>query len=147
VAAELDEVDLKILKTLVDNARTPLTEIAESVGLSDVAVYKRVKKLERMGVIKKYTAVVDPAKLGYTKVSFTGVNVAPDALLSVVEALKEKDYVKFLAVATGDHAIVALIWARDSEELVKIHKEIESIPGVVKVYPCILLDVVKDYSI
>jgi len=147
MVAELDEVDLKILKTLFDNARTPLTEIAGSVGLSDVAVYKRVKKLEKMGVIKKYTAVVDPAKLGYTKISFTGVNVAPDALLSVVEALRGRDYVKFLAITTGDHQLIAVIWAKSSDELVEIHREMEKIPGVMKIYPAIVLDVIKEYSL
>jgi len=143
----VDDVDLKILRILASNARATYTEIGRSLGMSDVAVYKRVKKLEQSGVIKKYTAIVDPAKLGYSKVSFTGINVAPEALLSVVEQLREREYVKFLAITTGDHQLIAVIWARSSDELVEIHREIEKIPGVLKVYPAIVLDVIKEYSL
>ncbi|MET1160064.1 MAG: Lrp/AsnC family transcriptional regulator [Thermoprotei archaeon] len=143
----IDEIDMKILKILSKNARTPYNEIAREVGLSDVAIIKRVKKLEKRGIIKRYTILVDPAKLGYTKVSITGVNVGPDALLKVVEELKKREYVKFIAVTSGDHPIITVIWARDSEELTRIHKELESIPGVTKVYPAIILDTVKEYEV
>ncbi len=144
---KLDDLDRRILKILVENARTPYTSIAREIGYSDVAIIKRIKKLEKEGVIKKYTVIVDHVKLGYNKVSFTGINVEPDALLRVIDILKNKDYVKFLAVTSGDHQLIAVIWARDNEELIKIHKEIESIPGVSKAYPAILLDIVKEYSL
>ncbi len=143
----IDEIDRKILEILVDNSRTPYNDIARKIGLSDVAIIKRVKKLERLGVIKKYTVEIDPFKLGFTKISITGINVEPDALLNVVNTLKDKDYVKYIALTTGDHELIAIIWARDHDELIKIHREIEGIEGVSKVYPAIVLDVVKKYSV
>jgi len=140
----IDEIDLKIIEILSRNARTPYVEIARQIGISDVAVIKRVKKLESEKIIKKYTIIVDYAKLGYSKMSITGINVEPDALLNVVEALKDKPYVKSLYITSGDHALIAMIYARDSEELSRIHKEISSIPGVSKVYPAVLVEVVKE---
>jgi len=70
----LDEKDLKILRRMAENARITFTELAKEVGLSDVAVIKRVKRLEG-GIIKRYTISVDPRKLGYGIISLTGIDV------------------------------------------------------------------------
>lgn len=101
----LDEIDLKIIKELTENARKPFRQIALKLGLSDVAVIKRVRKLEAQGVIRRYVPIVNPASLGYNKVSYTGVNVKPEKLFEVVSKLKEKEYVKYLAITSGDHEI------------------------------------------
>ncbi len=144
---ELDEKDLKILRILSRNARAPFSEIAREVELSDVAVMKRVRKLEQLGIIKKYTIVVDPRKLGYRSVSITGIDVEPEHLFSVVDKLKTMPNVKFLAITSGDHSIMTIIWARDSEEISKIHEELSKIRGVKRVCPAIVLDVIKEETI
>jgi len=140
----IDEKDLKIIKLLQENSRIPYTELAKKVGISDVAVIKRIKKLEKQGVIKKYTIVIDPKKLGYNSVSIVGINVEPEYLFPVISHLKEKDYVKYLALSSGDHTLMAIIWARNGSELAKIHNEISKLPGVTKVCPSIILDVIKE---
>jgi len=140
----IDEKDLKIIKLLQENSRMPYTELAKKVGISDVAVIKRIKKLEKQGVIKKYTIVIDPKKLGYNSVSIVGINVEPEYLFPVISHLKEKDYVKYLALSSGDHTLMAIIWARNGSELAKIHNEISKLPGVTKVCPSIILDVIKE---
>jgi len=139
----LDEKDSKIIEKLAENARITYTDLARVVGLSDVAVIKRVKKLEEK-IIKRYTIVVDPHTLGYKVVSFTGIDVDPEKLFEVVEILKNKSYLKGLWLTTGDHQLVALIWAKDDEEAGKIHKEIAEINGVKRVCPAIVLKTVKD---
>lgn len=141
---QVDEIDLKIIDELSKNARAAYRKIAGIVGLTDVAVMKRVKRLERNGVIKKYTVIIDPVALGYGKVSFTGINIRPEKLFEVVKALKNKPYVKYLAITTGDHDVLAIVWARDANELDSFHKEIESLDGVTSVYPLILSEKIKD---
>ncbi len=128
----------------MEDCRKPFRDVAKSLKLSDVAVIKRVRRLESMGVIRKYALIVDPFKLGYTKISFTGVNVKPERMFEVMEKLKEKEYVKYMAVTTGDHEIIAVIWAKDSEELLKYHEEIKKMEGVTDIYPAILIDVIKN---
>jgi len=140
---DVDEIDLAIIKELSENARKAFSEIADKLKLSDVAVIKRVRKLESDGVIKRYALIVDPAKIGYKKISFTGINVRPEKLFEIVATLRAKDYVKYLAIASGDHELIAVIWARDGEELQRIHQEIISIEGVLSIYPAILADIVK----
>ncbi len=140
----LDDKDLTIIKILRENSRTPYTDIARRLGVSDVAVLKRIRKLEQLGVIKKYTIVVDPKKLGYNAVSITGIDSEPEHLFNVLEELKGKDYVDFLALTSGDHNIIAIIWAHDSRELAKIHDEISKIPGVKRICPALILDILKE---
>ncbi len=140
----LDDKDLMIISILKENSRTPYTDIARRLGISDVAVLKRIRKLEQLGVIKKYTIIVDPKKLGYNAVSITGIDSEPEHLFNVLEELKNKDYINFLALTSGDHSIIAIIWARDSGELARIHDEISRIPGVKRVCPALILDILKE---
>ena len=60
---KLDETDLQILKTLQKNAKLTTKELADIVHLTPTPVFERQKRLERMGYIKKYVAILDPEKL------------------------------------------------------------------------------------
>lgn len=142
----LDDKDLKIIDLLSANSRMSYIELARRLGISDVAVIKRIRKLEQQGVIRRYTIVVDPKKLGYNAVSMTGVDTEPESLFKVLSYLKDKEYVKYLALTSGDHQILAVIWARNSEELAKIHDEIAKIEGVKRVCPAVILDIIKEWS-
>ena len=64
ILKELDKTDLKILKFLQQNARIPMTELAEKVGLSTTPVTERVKRLERDNFITGYHARLNPNLLG-----------------------------------------------------------------------------------
>ena len=63
VTIALDATDLDILKCLQDNARSTVKEIAEKVHLSTTPVHERIKRMEREGVIRQYTVLIDPAKV------------------------------------------------------------------------------------
>ncbi len=141
---QLDEKDLKILDILKKNARATYTEIAKEIGLSDVAVLKRVKNLEQKGIIKRYTVKLDNKKLGFTAVSLTGLDVEPEKLFDVINYLRDKEYVKYLALTSGDHTIMTIIWARDSDELSEIHRKLSSLEGVKRICPAIVLELFKD---
>lgn len=144
VKTRIDEIDKLIIKELAKNARISFRELAGIVKLTDVAVIKRVRKLEKIGVIRKYTVIVDPRSLGYEHVSFTGINVRPEKLFDIVKVLEEMECVKYLALTGGDHDVLAVIWATIREELEKIHMEIKNLDGVIAVYPMILTNVIKD---
>ena len=64
IMKELDKTDLKILKFLQQNARIPMTELAEKVGLSTTPVTERVKRLERDNFITGYHVRLNPNLLG-----------------------------------------------------------------------------------
>ncbi|RLG77290.1 MAG: transcriptional regulator [Thermoprotei archaeon] len=139
----VDEKDMQIIDMLLENARTPLTVIARRLGISDVAVKKRIKRLEETKVIRKFTIIVDPTKLGFKGFAYLGIDVEPAQLFNIVKYLSSKNYVKTLAITLGEHSLMAEIWARDSEELENIMKDLESKPGVKRICPAIVVELVK----
>ncbi len=139
----LDEKDHKIIEALAKNARIAITEIAKMLNLTDVAIRKRLRKLEKNGVIEKYTVLVNPKKLGYNCVAIIGVDVEPEHLLNVAWTLAEREYTRFVALTAGEHMIIAEIWSKDNKELNKILEDIGRNNGVKRVCPSLVLDVLK----
>ena len=62
--AAMDATDRKILTLLQDNAAQPVAEVARKVGLSVTPCWRRIQRLEEMGVIRKRVALLDPQKIG-----------------------------------------------------------------------------------
>jgi DNA-binding Lrp family transcriptional regulator len=62
----MDEVDRKILAELQDHGRLTITDLAARVGLSISPCHRRLRELERSGVIRGYRAIVDPKAMGLT---------------------------------------------------------------------------------
>jgi Lrp/AsnC family leucine-responsive transcriptional regulator len=70
MAADLDAIDLKILTYLLRDGRAPAQQVADSIGLSRPAVAERIARLERDGVIRGHTVVVEPSALGRAITAF-----------------------------------------------------------------------------
>ncbi len=140
----MDEKDIQIINILRENARMPYAEIAKLLNVTEATVRKRVKNLEKNGVIKKYTIEVDPAKLGYSTITILGLDVEPQYLLEAAHKIAELDEVKKVATSSGDHMIMAEIWTKNTSELFEvISKKIAKIKGVKKLCPAILLEEIK----
>lgn len=140
----VDQLDLEILRLLEDDGSLPFTKIARKLGLNESTVRKRVASLLERGVIKKFTVIVDPAKIGYNTIAMTGIDVDPPKLLEVAQRLCKIEEVRYVATSTGDHMIMAEIWSEDSKELSRILSEkIGMIEGVKRVCPAIILERLK----
>ena len=135
----IDEIILNILK---DDSRLSYTEIGKMLNLSEGAVRKRIKKLIEKGIIKRFTIIIDYKKIGKVE-SLTGINVAPENFLKVLEEIKKIDKIDRIYLTSGDHNLIVDIVADSFEELNEIHKRIESIEGVIKVYPAPILEILK----
>lgn len=112
----MDEIDRAIVRQLVENGRITNLELAEAVGLSPSPCLRRVRQLEATGVIRGYTALLDPAAVGrdyqplvwvtldlVTRESLTEFESAVEGIDDVVEVLRmmgQPDYL--LRVATRD---------------------------------------------
>lgn len=73
----MEKVDSAILELLVDDCRLSFAEIGRRVGISRAYARERVRHLVDEGVIEKFTAVVDPVKLGRSVSSFLDVRISP----------------------------------------------------------------------
>jgi Lrp/AsnC family leucine-responsive transcriptional regulator len=91
----LDPINRRILAELVANARLPMSELAERVGLSKTPVTQRVRQMEEAGLITGYRAMLSPLKLGLTHVTYVEVRmsdtrqVALDRFNAAVRAIPE----------------------------------------------------------
>jgi Lrp/AsnC family transcriptional regulator len=75
--ADLDLIDRKIVAVLMDDATTPIAQIADRVGLSQTPCWKRIQKLEAAGVVTGRVALANPQMLGFGLTVFVGIE-APD---------------------------------------------------------------------
>ena len=137
----MDEKNREIVQSLQEDARKPYTQIARETNLSETAVRNRISKLEDRGIIKGYSVDIEPRAMGYDVVSITGINTKPECFLEVARKVNELERTRDVRITSGDHTVMATIWAKSGEELSRmISKEIGSIEGVEKVFPAIVLE-------
>ncbi len=142
--AEIDELDLKILKLLEEDGRLAFMEIAKKLRLSESTIRKKVQALKEKGVIKRFTVEIDPAKIGLNTVAIVGIDVDPPKLLEVAQKLCEFKEIRCVATSTGDHMIMTEIWTRNGRELTRlISEKIGPIEGIKKICPAIILEKLK----
>src|SRR5437764_6113446 len=107
MAVDLDELDLRILSLLLRDGRAPASQLAEEVGLSRPAVADRIEKLERQGVIRGTTVVVDPASMGKEITAFVAARAGNPARTDArakkaFDALMNSDEVLEAHTVAGD---------------------------------------------
>src|ERR1035437_1783847 len=76
----IDETDARILEILQRDGRESYAEVGQTVGMSGPSVHERVKKLETRGVIRGYSALVDPTLLGYGVLAFIFIKQVPGTI-------------------------------------------------------------------
>ena len=128
----IDGIDKKILRALMNDARTPVLEIARQVGISGAAIHQRLRKLEKSGLISGSKFIINPKVLGYTTMAFVGIFLYkarsnPDA----VRQLKKIPEVLECHYTTGNWSILVKILCKDNEHLMEVlNKDIQTISGV-----------------
>jgi len=138
----IDGIDKKILRALMEDARTPVLEIARQVGISGAAIHQRLRKLEKSKLISGSKFVIDPKILGYTTMAFIGIFLDkavsnPDA----VKQLKKIPEVLECHYTTGNWSILIKILCKDNEHLMHVlNKDIQTITGVSRTETFISLD-------
>ncbi|PTX59284.1 AsnC family transcriptional regulator [Kordia periserrulae] len=129
---EIDGIDKKILRALMQDARTPILSIARDIGISGAAVHQRLRKLEEVQLIVGSKFVINPKVLGYKTMAFIGVYLDkamrnPDA----VKALNEIPEVMESHYTTGNWSLLIKILCKDNEHLMDIlNHKIQTIKGV-----------------
>ncbi len=139
----MDKLDLGIIGILSKNSRTPFMEMARRLKVSESTIRKRVSNLEKNGVIKKYSLIVDTGKIGFENIALIGVDVMPEKYLDIAKKLAELDEVRFAASSTGDHMFMLEVWTRNGEELRALSDKLKGLDGVTRICPAIIKDTLK----
>lgn len=133
----LDEVDLKLLRLLRDNARMSYARLAQELGLSESAVRKRIAKLVKNGVIKKFTVIYDT---GNEIRAFILVRTQPPAPVpEVSQKILKMEHVEAVYEVTGDYDILVVVRGETIDDVNKSIDYIRSIPGVAATNSMIVL--------
>lgn len=101
---QLDSRDLRLLFALQTDCRTSNAELAQSVGMSASALWRRVRSFEDAGLIKRYGAIVEPAALGLSFEAIVHVQLMrhdPDQMAAFIAAIEQKPEVQDCFATTG----------------------------------------------
>lgn len=112
----MDQLDQRILALLCENARMPVKDIARQVSLTSPAVSSRIRKMEREGIIARYTVVLNPQNKGEINalVSVSSLPAQRDALTA---ALQEDPQVQKCFHVTGSYSYIAKVCCPDMAAL------------------------------
>ncbi len=126
---DLDELDEKILKLIVDNARIPFLEVARECGVSGAAIHQRVQKLTSLGIIKGSEFLLDVEKIGYETCAYIGIFLnSPNSYDPAVEQLSKIPEVVECYYTTGQYDLLIKVFARNNHDLLElIHNKIQPI--------------------
>ncbi len=143
-AVKLDDLDIKILRALEENARMSYREIAQKFGVATGTIYNRIKKLTDRGVIKGYAPLIDPEKVGLNITALILVQVDGKHLVEVEEEIAKFDEVSVVYDITGDFDVAVVARFRDRDELNSFIKRLLAMQHVKRTVTNFVLNVVKE---
>ena len=144
----INDLDAQILTILQKNARVSNAEIARQVGLAPSAVFERIRKLEERGVIRGYSAHIDPHAVGLGLVAYTFVrsNDRPGGI-QTAELLAEIPEVLEVHHVAGEDCFLVKVRAADTEALGRLLRErLGRISTISSTRTTIVLESVKETS-
>ncbi len=138
---KLDEVDHQILDMLIENTRTPFTDIAKKLLISAGTVHVRVKKMEEAGIIEGSSLTLDYKKLGYSFIAYVGIYLQNTSQTKfVLQRINEIPYVTVAHITTGKFNIFCKVRAKDTNHAKDIIFMLDDIDGVYRTETMISLE-------
>jgi Lrp/AsnC family transcriptional regulator for asnA, asnC and gidA len=136
----MDETDAVIIKRMTQDARVSFRKIAKELGVSPDTVISRYKALQKKGVIRGSTVVLNPKKIGYKGMAAFMVDTSPTNIIgtesnqktasSLVEKVIKMPDIILATKTVGDHDMLAIAVIRDVEHLINTGRDIAKMPGV-----------------
>jgi Lrp/AsnC family transcriptional regulator for asnA, asnC and gidA len=126
----LDDVDAKIIEILKKDSRTPFTEIASILGVSDSTIHVRIKKLKDEGILLRYTVEINEELLGNRVHGLAMIDVNPGHLEEVISELTMNDRISKVYEIHGINNLIALLNVGNLNELRDLIVEIRQIENI-----------------
>ena len=143
----LDQIDIQLVNLLQMDGRQSASDLAQRVGMSVPAVSERIRKLQEMGVILGFTAVIDPKQIGMDVGAYiTLISERSDHYNEVIEKAKSHPEVLDVMSVTGEGSHLLRIRTENTASLEKLLGQIQSWPGVTRTETRIILSTYKEHS-
>lgn len=124
---KLDAADYRLLELLQEDARMPMSKLAELVDLSEPACYRRVQRLKRDGVIEREVAVIAPRTMGWPLTMIVLVTLERERTAILDQFIRKLQSVPEIVDAwyvTGDYDFALRIVARDMESFERMTRDV-----------------------
>lgn len=115
----MDSVDINLLRLLQEDSRRSYIDLAKSVGISETAIRRRIKKLIDEKVIERFTVKLNPDKIGKPITAFIGVDVGGEIGPVAGSELLNRKEISELYTITGDFDIIMKVSCGSVKELEK----------------------------
>jgi len=130
---QIDNIDMKILNVLSKNAKMPYTEVAKKVFVSGGTVHVRMRKLEKMGVVRGTKLDIDYDKLGYNISSYMGIYLEKSFLYKeTVKSLKKIPEIVEIHAITGQYTIFIKIICKDTSHFRNFLDTVHKVKGITR---------------
>jgi len=147
-ARKLDRLDRRILQQLQHNGRMPFVELAAAVGLSPSPCLERVRRLEKDGVIRGYTAIIDPQAIGAGLLVFVEISLdytSPDIFERFRAAVCEFGQIQECHLVSGNFDYLLKVRIGDMAEYRELLGLIlRTLPGVRDSRSFVVMEEVKE---
>lgn len=142
IAPQIDDLDRKILKMIMVNARIPYLEVARECGVSGAAIHQRVQRLVQIGIIKGSEFIINPTRIGYQTCAYIGIFLKDSRYFDkVVDEMKKIPQIIECHYTTGQYAIFIKIYAKSNEHMKYIlHDKLQAIEGIASTETIISLE-------
>jgi Lrp/AsnC family transcriptional regulator for asnA, asnC and gidA len=141
---ELDDIDSRIIHSLVKNARITLSQMSKEIDVPDATISNRLKKLDK-NLIKQYTLILDLDKFGLKVTAIIIIQTESEKHRSVESKLAKLEEVSEVYSISGEYDILIKVWALSLEELNNIvNSKIRSVDGVEDLMEMIVMERVKE---
>ena len=145
--AFIDASDEKIINALLENGRASLREVAKKSKLSVATVLKRVRRLEKKGVISGYAAVIDYEKIGYDVTVLVELRVSKGKLFEVEKKIAAHPNVALLYDHTGAYDALVVARFRNRRSMDAFLKKVQSYDFVERTETQLVLNTIKERPI
>jgi DNA-binding Lrp family transcriptional regulator len=142
-----DEVDRQLIEALQEDGRLSMRKLAERIGVALGTVANRLSKLERGGVIKGYSVVLDANKIGWEMTVVVGLRIVKGRLLEVQREIAADPRVFAVYDVTGEMDSLVVARVADRDDLDNFTKTVLSAEGIERSVTHVALNTVKDISV
>ena len=144
----LDQIDKHLIERLQVDGRQTTSELAHDVGMSVPAVAERVRKLHESGVIRRFTADVDPKKIGMDVGAYiTLISESSAHYDEVIKRAQAQPEVLEIMSVTGEGSHMLLVRTENTSTLENLLGQIQSWPGVTRTETRIILSHYKEHGV
>jgi len=144
IKENFDETDIEIVRLLQGDSRLSYNKIAGKLGISVGTAYNRIKNLEDKGVLKGYSVLVDPFKLGFTMTAIVMIQADGTHLVDVEKEIAKSSNALCVYDVTGDFDIAVVVRFRDRVDMNAFVKNLLAMPFIKRTVTNVVLNVVKE---